>query len=117
MLIERPVFESTEGSTQFYKSDRRASGLSNEFYIVQVLLGLGNIGVHYVNIFMHTQSVKQILGWGIHGLDGWGIHGLDGWGIYGSNKWGTYGKVSYCFLEDMLKKTLVFRGVLFPVLT
>ena len=37
-------------------------------------------------------------GWGIYG---WGIYG---WGIYGSNRWGSYGKVSYFFLEDMLKK-------------
>ena len=75
-----------------------------------------HIGVHYVNIFTHPQSVKLkpngIWGWGIYGLDGWGVYGLDGWGIYGlngwdiygSNRWGSYGKVSYCFLEDMLKK-------------
>ena len=33
-----------------------------------------------------------------------GIYDLNGWGISGSNGWSSYGKVSYCFLEDMLKK-------------
>ena len=42
--------------------------------------------------------------------------GCGGWGIYGLNGWGIYGEVSYCFLGDMLKKTLVFREVPFPVI-
>ena len=48
-----------------------------------------------------------------YGINGWGIYDLNGWDIYGSNGWGSYGKVSYCFLGDMLKKALVFRGVPF----
>ena len=66
------------------------------------------IGVRYVKIFMHTQSVKLkhngIWERGIYGLNGWGIYGLIGWGIYGSNGWGTYGKVSDCVLGDMREK-------------
>ena len=54
---------------------------------------------------------KGLKGWGIYGLNGRGIYDLNGWGIYGSNGWGSYGKVSDGFLEDMLQKTLVFRGV------
>ena len=36
--------------------------------------------------------------------------GLNRWDIYSLNGWGIYGKVSYCFLGDMFKITLVFRG-------
>ena len=58
-------------------------------------------------------------GWGIYSLNGWGIYDLNGCGIYdlnGCGKYGSNGWGSYCFLGDMLKKILVFRGVPFPVL-
>ena len=38
---------------------------------------------------------------------------LNGWDIYSLDGWDSYGKVSYCYLGDMLKKTLVFRRVPF----
>ena len=49
------------------------------------------------------------------GLKWVGYLWLEGWDIYGSNGWGSYGKVSYC-LERYPRKTLVFRGVPFPVI-
>ena len=54
-------------------------------------------------------------GWGIYDLNGQDIYDLNGWGIYGSNGWDSYGKVSY-FFGRYAQKTLVFRGVPFPVL-
>ena len=80
-------------------------------------------------IFTHRQSVtfkhSGIWGWGIYGSGGrghfwlkWEGHWwLNGCGMYDINAWGSYGKVSYCFLGDMLKKTLVLRGVPFPVIS
>ena len=38
--------------------------------------------------------------------------GLNGWDIYSLDGWGSYSKVNYCFLGVMLKKTLVFRGII-----
>ena len=37
------LFQSTEGGTQFYKSGRRACGLSSEFCAVWLLLELENL--------------------------------------------------------------------------
>ena len=67
------------------------SGLGNPSALQKLCAEWGStntswhIDVHYVSIFMHTQSVKLkhsgIWGWGIHGLDGWGIYGIHGGNI------------------------------------
>ena len=46
-----------------------------------------------------------------------GMGHLNGWDIYGSNGWDSYGKMSYCFFGRYAqKRTLVFKGVPFPVI-
>ena len=53
-------------------------------------------------------------------MDG-GFVACNGWGIYdlrcgyGLNGWASYGKVSCCFIWKYAQKTLVFRGVHFPI--
>ena len=69
MLI--PVFESTCGGTQSFKSCRQVSGLLSEFCTVQDLMGLGKLsalwksGVSctqtYVNAFGTKQGVRNIV--------------------------------------------------------
>ena len=78
-----------------------------------VINGVNGWGIHGLNWW----GIHSLNWWGLHGLNGWDIYGLNGWDIYGSNGWDTYGKVSYRyrFLGD-IKKTLVFREVLFPVI-
>ena len=39
---------------------------------------------------------------------------LNRYGIYDFNGWDIYGEVSYCFQKK--NKTLVFRGVPFPII-
>ena len=46
MSIKCPAFEYTEPGTQSYESGRQVSGLSSEFSIVQILLGLENLHMY-----------------------------------------------------------------------
>ena len=46
MSIKCPAFEYTEPGTQSYESGRQVSGLSSEFSVVQILLGLENLHMY-----------------------------------------------------------------------
>ena len=70
-------------------------------------IGLNRWGIYDLN----GQGIYDLIGWGMYDLNGWGIYNLIGLGIYDK----CAGRLVFCW--RYAQKTLVFRGVPFPVLT
>ena len=108
---QRPFYVNRFVTFLFDHLERHQCVSRYSVHVLCVEWGSTNTQCSLCENFLHTQSVKL----NIMGMWEWGNYGLNEHSIYDLNGWYSFGKVSYCF-GGHAQRTLVFRGVLFPVI-